>query len=247
MAFLAGLQNIFGGNSAPVVGAPAPVSAAPQPVGSIPDGGGATNPNNPTVPITEPEPAAPLADFAKLWEVDPNATGPQSVIGAVDPKKLMDAAQKTDFAKSISKDVMAKIQAGGQEGQDALASAFNTVTQTVYANSAMATAKIVEQALARQQENFKAMLPQIIKQHTLSDTLRSENPVFSNPAVQPLISAMEHQLATKYPNATATELTNMAKQYVEGLGVVFAPKAEQTPAQRSAESKDVDWGKLFGV
>jgi hypothetical protein len=243
VAFLAGLQNIFGGNSAPVVGAAPAAAGSP---GSIPEGAGTTGANT-TVPATEAEPAAPLADFAKLWERNASDTTQQPVIGAVDPKKLMEAAQKTDFAKAIPKDTMAKIQAGGQEGQEAFAQAMNLVTQTVYANSAMATAKIVEQALAKQQSNFEAKLPQIIKQHQLSDTLRSENPVFSNPAVKPLINAMEHQLATKFPDASASELTAMAKQYVEGLGAVFAPKAEQTPAEKSAAAKEIDWSALFGV
>jgi hypothetical protein len=241
------MQNIFGG----LMGGTQQSAPAPQqqvPPGNIPPNAGATDLTNTMVPpgtvAATQEQASPLADFADLWKTDPNTAAPQPMFGNVDPAKLMDAARKTDFAKAIPKETMAAIAAGGQAGVEAFAQAMNTVSQTVYANSAMATTKIVEQALKKQQEAFEAKLPGIIKQHTLSDTLRSENPVFSNPAVQPLISALESQLAVKHPGATAGELTSMAKQYLEGLGSVFSPKAAPTK-EEAAAAGETDWSKFF--
>ena len=238
------MSNIFGfgGNSAP---APAPQAGTPVTPGNIPDTTQQANPANPTVPaVAATTPDTPLQEFATLWESDPKQQGPASLFGNVDPKKLMDAAQKTDFAKAIPKETMAKIQAGGQDGMEAFAAAMNTVSQTVYANSAMATTKIVEQALARQQASFEEKLPGIIKQHQMSDNLRSENPALSNPAVQPFIKVMEQQLAVKHPGATASELTALAKQYVEGIGTLFSPAAKQTPAE-VAKAGETDWSKFL--
>lgn len=115
----------------------------------------------------------------------------------VDPQKLMEAARKTDFSKAISSNQLEAIAGGGQEAVAAFASAMNSVAQTVYANSALATTKIVEQALMKAQQQYDAKIPGLIKRQTVSDTLRTENPMFSNPAVQPLISALEAQLAVK--------------------------------------------------
>lgn len=244
--------SIFGGGSQPAAPAPQQQQQPPQQQtqpGNIPPAGGATAPNNPTVPAgqetTETAPAAPLAEFADLWQPPKDqGTQTESMFATVDPKKLMEAAQKTDFSKAVSPQVLAAIKAGGEEGIAASMQAMNTMAQTVYANSAMATTKIVEQALAKQMESFKASLPQIIKQHSLSDNLRSENPAFSNPAVQPFIQAMEAQLAVKHPGATATELTNMAKQYIEGIGSLFSPAPAKTAAE-TAKAGETDWSKFF--
>lgn len=244
------MSNIFGGfGGAPAAAAPTTPNpaAAPSPStpGNIPDTTQLPSGNNPTIPAgAGGAPDTPLADFATLWESDPKQQAPANVLGNVDPAKLMKAAQGTDFAKAIPKELMAKIQAGGQEGVEASMQAMNMMSQTVYANSALATTKIVEQALQRQQAAFEAKLPSIIKQHTVSDTLRSENPMFSNPAVQPLISALEAQLAIKHPGATSSELTSMAKQYIEGVGIAFSP-AKTPTAQEAAQSGEQDWSKFF--
>jgi hypothetical protein len=109
------------------------------------------------------------------------------------------------------------------------------------------TTKIVEQALARQQANFEAKLPGIIKQHTVADSLRNENPIFSDPAVAPLVKAMEHQLAQKYPNATSSELTQQAKTYIAGLGSVFSPPQTKENTNNSTKTAaETDWSKFFG-
>jgi hypothetical protein len=96
--------------------------------------------------------------------------------------------------------------------------------------------------LAKSRENFLAELPQHIKQQQVSTTMRDSNPIFSNPAVQPIISALEIQMTQKYPNATPTEITSMAKQYVEALGTAFTPKPA---ASASKDSDGTDWEKYI--
>ena len=240
MSALSAIQNLFSPASATQ-----PVAQVP---GNIPATGGQATPENPMVPAaatgTENLAQSPLGDFKDLWEADPNAKPTEPMFAGVDPQKLMDAAGKTDFSKIIGKDHMAAIAAGGAGGVEASMQAMNKMAQAVYANSAMATTKIVEQALAKQQASFEAKLPGIIKQHTLSDTLRSENPALSNPAVKPFIQAMEQQLAVKHPGATAAELTAMAKQYVEGVGALFSPAPAMSAAE-TAKAGETDWTKFF--
>ena len=84
-------------------------------------------------------------------------------------------------------------------------------------------------------------LPQHIKRQTVTDALRSENPIFSNPAVAPIISALEAQMTVKYPNATAPEITAMAKQYVEALGSSFAKKPEPKLSGDGKDKGEIDW------
>lgn len=238
------MDKIFGGFGA---SAPAPNTQPAQQVnpGNIPSGAGATDSSNTTVPpgTVQTSQESPLANFADLWKPVENAQTPEAMFANVDPAKLMEAAKKTDFSKAISPDQLEAIAGGGQEAVAAFASAMNSVAQTVYANSALATTKIVEQALAKAQQQYDAKIPGLIKRQTVSDTLRTENPMFSNPAVQPLISALEAQLAVKNPNATANELTSMAKQYLEGVSTVFSnPKQGQ---ESTTNAGDTDWLKFL--
>ena len=213
--------------------------------GNIPPGAGANDPTNTTVPLgtVEASQESPLANFADIWTPVENAQATETMFANVDPQKLMEAAKKTDFSKAISSNQLEAIAGGGQEAVAAFASAMNSVAQTVYANSALATTKIVEQALMKAQQQYDAKIPGLIKRQTVSDTLRTENPMFSNPAVQPLISALEAQLAVKNPNATAGELTSMAKQYLEGVSTVFStPKQGQ---ESTTNAGDTDWLKFL--
>lgn len=238
----------------PTPAAAAPTQQLPQgqsqqtPPGNIPAGGGVADSNNSTIPqgtdTTGGAVASPLDGFQDFWQPPTNPVAEQPIFGNVDPKKLMEAASQTDFSKSITPEIQAAIKAGGPEAMQAMVTAMNRMTQTSYANSAMATTKIVEQALAKQQAAFEAKLPQILKQHTLSDTLRSENPLYSNPAVQPLISAMERQIALKHPNATSQELSAMARQYVASLGAVFNPTLA-TKETNSSGTAEMDWSTFL--
>lgn len=194
-----------------------------------------------------PKDSTPFADFQDLWKnepTDPNALS--SVFGDLEPKKFMEAAGRIDFSKAVTPEMLTAISAGGEPAMAAFAQAMNKVAQGVYAQSAFATTKIVEQALARSKENFLAELPQHIKKEAVRGSLRAENPIFSNPAVQPIISALEAQMTVKYPNASAGEITAMAKQYVEALGTSFAPKPPAAVGSDGKPSKvDVDWERYF--
>ena len=225
----------------------------PQPQqnpGNITNGGGATNPNNPTVPSTNadgpPVVASPLDAFSDMWKpVAANGAG-DPLFANVDPVKMMEAAKKTNFTSLITKEQQAAIAQGGQGAVEAFMQSINLVGQQAFANSAMATTKIVDQALAKQMEQFKSLLPNLVKQHTLSDNLRETNPVFNHPSVAPLINAMETQLAAKHPNATSSELTKLAQDYVLGLGQAFNPTlASNTNANGSTKTEDVDWSKFL--
>ena len=232
--------SAFGGNPAQ--------PEQPQPPGNIPPNSGTVDPDNSTVPAgtviqsqQQPE-TSPLDAFADLWK-PVEGQAPEQLFPNVDPAKLMEAARKTDFAKVITNEQMEAIAGGGQNAVAAFTGAMNSVAQAVYANSALATTRIVEEALKKAQSTYDAKLPSLIKMQNLSDTLRAENPMFSNPAIQPIISALEAQAALKFPNASQSELTSFVKSYLEQVGPVFSPpKEDLTKSQKSTET---DWTKFF--
>lgn len=251
-------SNLMGGNNpAPAAAAPTGAQSQPSTPGNIPataPNTGVASPNaapNGTLPGNQdgnPAPAAtPFDQFADLWK-NPEQNGdqpPAGVFGNIDPKKFMEAAGKIDFSKVVTPEQLQAISTGGEGAMGAFAAALNAVAQSTYAQSAFAATKITEQALAKAKDSFLADLPQHIKKQTVSESLKAENPVFSNPAVQPIISALEAQLTVKYPQASAGEITQMAKQYVEALGTSFAPKPAAPATANNGAKEDTDWSSFF--
>jgi hypothetical protein len=204
---------------------------------------GQPNPNTP--------PASPLDTFKDVWQTPTNSqTEPNtSMFGAVDQQKMMEAASKVDFAKAVTPEQLQAIGAGGDGAVAAFAQAMNKVAQTVYAQSAFATTKIVDQALAKQQENFDARLPSMVKKFSVNENLQTDNPLLSNPALTPLVSALSDQLVRKNPNATSAEIQQQVNDYFAALGTTFAPKPVETPASRAAAkaAKQEDWSAFLGM
>lgn len=239
--------NLMGGS------APAAPASQPTPPGQIPSTAAATAatppgtaPNGTVPPTTEPNPnATPLDAFSKLWETDPNAATPAntSVFGEVDPKKFMEAAGKVDFAKAIKPEMLQAIQAGGEDGMKAFAAAMNSVAQNVYAQASFASTKITEQAMQKAREAFIAEIPQHIRSSTASESLRAENPIFSHPAAAPILEAVQSRMQVKFPNASAAELTAMAKTYLENFAAGVSP--QKPKAGDKPEDKNTDWSTFL--
>ena len=196
-------------------------------------------------PVALPVEVSPLDNFKSLWEPSASTgvdgTLPANMFAGADPTKMLEAARKVDFSKSIPPEVLAKITAGGPDAASAFAQALNDVSQRAYAQSSFASTKIVEAALAKFQEGIDNRLPGQIKKHQVSDSLRESNPALQHPAAAPIMEALQAQLSVKFPNATVTELKDMAGDYLTQFAGLAAPKKKDaaTPASE-------DWGKFFG-
>lgn len=208
--------------------------------------------NTPTspapAPTSKPE-DSPQAKFSKLWETpatnsdDLNAP----IFEGVDPTKLQEAASKVNFVNQLPAEVRAKIIAGGEDSLNAVVDIINRASQMGYAQSAAATTQIVEQALKKQQARLMAQLPSLIKQHQVSDALNADNPLFNDPAFSPVISALKQQLTRQNPEATASEITSMTKEYLgilgKSLNKVLPEPTVQSGTKKSTKTDAVDWTK----
>lgn len=227
MAFF---SNIFGSSSvAPTEQQP---SATPQ---------ATPTPAAPVVPAAE---VSPMDQFKSLWEptvtqgVD--TTLPQNIFSGADPVKMLEAARKVDFSKSIPPEVLSKITAGGPDAAAAFSQALNDVSQRAYAQSSFASTKMIESALAKFQEGIDSRLPGQIKKHAVSDSIRESNPALQHPAAAPIMEALQSQMAVKYPNATVSEIRDMASQYL----TAFAGSASPKPAAPAVPASE-NWDNFF--
>lgn len=200
----------------------------------------------PTTQVVKTD-VSPMDQFSSLWEpaatvpaVD--GTLPTNMFSGVDPVKMLEAAKKVDFAKSISPDTIAKITAGGPEAAAAFAAALNSVSQQAYAQSSFATTKIVESALQRFQEGLDTRLPSQLKQLQVTDSFRQANPALAHPAAATIVEALQKQFSVKYPNASVQELQGMAEQYVTQFAALATPKPPQAKVAPAE-----DWDSFFAT
>jgi len=243
------LQNLFGGSQAPK--APAPTPAAPSqvtqnPSANAPAATTATFPNglipgNPDgSPNTGKEPT-PFAEFSDLWKTAPS-TGQEttSIFGQVDHSKVQEAAGKLNFGQVVSQETLAKIQSGGPEAVAATLEALNKVAQTVYGQSAVATTQLIDKALAEQSARFEAKLPALVRKQSAKEGISGENPIFTNPAVAPVVGMIQSQLETQFPQATAAEIKKMTVKYFNEMTGSLAPKPTKTSTAGKADD-GFDW------
>lgn len=188
-----------------------------------------------------PGTASPLDKFNDLWQpiaTDPNAPQQQQ---SIDPQKLMEAARKVDFSSSLNPEILAKVAGGGEDAVKALLESFNSFGQQVYGQSAVTTAKIVEQAVAAARDQFVSEIPDAIKRQGARTKMFDDNPAFKHPAIAPMIEAQVQQLSVKFPKASPAELTVMAKDHLQAMAALISPPKADASANGKTSKEDVDW------
>lgn len=248
---MSAMEKIFGmfrqqaNNPAPAAPAPgvsnnlqgAPTQQTQQTQGTASNGvvpQGAANP---------PAPPSPMDQFKDLWQPPENKEDDSASFNP-DPQKIMEAASKVDFTKILNKEALAKVQAGGDEAVQAMASLLNQTAQAVYGQSTVAASKIVEQALSQAEQKFASKVPTLVNTKAAQAKLLASNKALANPAVAPIVSMIQEQLALKYPNATSDELADMAGEMMKGAANVFAPAPATPPSDKSKKADD-DWSDFL--
>jgi hypothetical protein len=241
------MEKIFGARTANV---PVPQpgitnNPATNPAPPAPQSSDKTAPNG-TVPAGSQNPPpgqSPEDKFAKLWETppaDPNAPAGGTQENNLTPEKMLEAAGKVDFKRVLDQDSLKKIAAGGDEAMAALAELLNKTAQTVYGQSTVVAQKLIESQVSKARDEFTAQLPGLVKKQNMQDSLLTENPAFKKPSVAPVVTAIQNQLAAKFPTATASELNAMAKDYLKAAAEDFNPTPKKTP---TAAELGTDWDK----
>jgi hypothetical protein len=208
-----------------------------------PQSSGQTAPNGvvPAGSQNAPDNKSPEDKFEKLWETtppDPNKPPGDDSQNNLTPEKMLEAAGKVDFKRVLDPESLRKISAGGDEAVAALADLLNKTAQTVYGQSTVVAQKLIETQVQKARDDFAAQLPGLVKKQNMQDTLLTENPAFKKPSVAPVVTAIQNQLAEKYPRATASELNQMAKDFLKQAAEDFNPTPKKEP---TAAERGVDW------
>lgn len=260
---MGGIMSIFGGNTQQPP-APQPTNAvsqqgqqqsAPQP-----DTNGAfagVTPQDPTANALAGQPGqaastpagsqSPLDQFQKLWETAPN-TNPNGPVFNVTPQQIQAEAAKMNFAATVAPEIIQKALTGDA---NAFAQAINIASQNAFAHATHATTIMVDKALEKRLGEFSAKLPDQIRDYQAQTGLANENPMFSNPAVKPLVTMVQKQMATQFPTATPEQINAHVKEYLTGVFGAITPQqaaAQGDPNNLPFGTKSgTDWEKLLSM
>ncbi len=224
------MSKLFGTQPAAAPVDPAAQVAVPPNQGNIPAAPTvALNPDGTPAVAAVPEvkDESPLAPFANLWEdapVDPNA--PKAPAAYVPPtaEQVQASVAKADFTKNFTPEQLAAVTSGGEGSTEALLQLLNSVGQQSLAQSTMVNSQLNEKAMQAAIAAEVAKVPGLVRDQTVQAHLKDTNPLFTNPAIQPVIAATQQQLQAKFPNATPAEITTMTQDYIKSMSEAFAPK-----------------------
>lgn len=209
--------------------------------------------NNPTVPqgnepSMAPKPGeqaqpSPTDKFKDLWNTTNQGTGTQAPNFKLSQEQLSKVTSGMNFGSSVSREDLAKIAQGGQEAVEALGNVLNAFGREVFSTSAQFSSHLTEAGYNTASKIIDNGLPGAIKSHLTQEQLFNSNPQFRDPALQPLVGALQAQFQAQRPNATPTEIQDLVHEYMNTV-VVGAFKPKEAPSQQSRDAKQADFSSF---
>jgi hypothetical protein len=230
------VPNVLGGQQAPVT------QATPQ----MPAGGPSLADIQASMQQGQQTPAAPVDQFANLWENDPNSAPPAGLNFNINPEQLAEISNKLDFAALVPLDIQQRIMSGGEDAMKAMMESNNIISRAVYQQNAMATTKLVELAAKDAESRIAASLESKFKLMGLKDHQATTNPALQDPSLRPIVDSVQQQIVRKFPNANSREIQEMTDRYFNSIATKLAPGlGQQQPApnmqQRATSQQETDW------
>jgi len=228
---------------APQPGQPTPPGNVPTPKadGSNPptEGQGVT----PPIPqeAKKPEDDSPLAQFKDLWETDPKKSGDKEAAPdySLKSEDVMKVVAKQDFTKNLTPEQVAAIQEGGEAGVAATIALVNGAVQQAVTTSTLISNQLSQQMVNQAVQDSQDKIPGILRSNLTSAHLKDTNPLFSNPAVTPVMEAVQSQLLEKYPDFTPQRVNELTENFVMALAEEVNSGAKD--AINNNAGGEVDW------
>jgi hypothetical protein len=250
-------MSLFGGK--PQQADPATVAAQQQAAGAnttVPSQATpVSNGSNVAIPAVGQGEASPLAGFADLWKTDPNTPPPTTSIVPnfnMDPAGLMKMAQQVNFTNHIPQETITKALSGDQT---AFLDVINQAAQLGYANATAASSEIIKNSLGKAQGVLQeSVLPNAFRNQQIDQALTASNPIFTDPAVAPMLGMLKNQLQQKYPTATPEQIAEQASAYLGAMsnrivtaqGGTIMPKGQQSKSG-FGQQQEQDWSIFFNA
>lgn len=217
------LNLAMGGGAAPTPAAP-PTSTAQGPAQ------GSNVPAFQTSTTEAPKPT-PMGDFAGLFnptevkegELPPTIDDPYITL---DNAKIHEVASRMSFTQNPElADLAAKALTGDVQS---FMGVLDLVARNAYAQSTSAAAVIADKTAREGVTRLDGGLQKRIQSLNSSNALTKSNPLFSNPAITPVMQSIKTQVETQNPTFTPDQVKETVVRYFNDMQAAFA--AQNTPA-----------------
>lgn len=212
----------------------------------------AANPTIPTgaEPAANPSPASqptqsPTDKFKELWS-NPNQPPGETPNFKIDPQQLAKVSSSMDFTKSISREDLSKIAQGGEEAITALGNVLNAFGREVFGASAQFSSHMTDSGYQSASKIIDNGLPTAIKRQLTEQQIFNSNPKLKDPALQPLIGALQSQFSAKHPNASPQEINDLVNEYMGSVVAgAFAKEDPDAAAQATRKNAASDFSSFL--
>lgn len=241
-------EKFFGPQNTPNSTPPAniPASGNNGTGGELPVNGNIAPENSPN---PQPPQQSALDRMAELWKTDPNSqpnNGTPSAVFNLTPEKLSEIAGGVDFSKQLPQEMVQKALGGDP---NALAALLNTTAQQSFKTSLDATTKMINAAFAQREKSFTdEVLPGMIDKRMKLSAIEDTNPIFRHPAAKPMLDGLRQQLVSKFPNASAQEVSELAGELLQQFAASLSNNGnsqQQGGAGQQKTSGEVDWATFL--
>lgn len=221
----------FGGGSA---------ATAPSPATGVPA----------AVPPAAPPAPSGIEDLGSLFASP--AAAPASPAGSpavpasffsVTGDQLDAGLSKFNFSSTVDPELASKALAGDAASLNQL---IDSATRSAISTAVKGSMKLTEEAVNKQFENFmNEKLPEYMQKSRVTETVK-ENGVFANPAMKPFVDTYIDALATKYPQATQTQLREHTEKHFKAMQDLMTggKPGSGTPAANDSGAA-VDWDSFI--
>lgn len=191
---------------------------------------------NGVVPQQEPE--SPTQPFKDVWQPVPVDTTKQpDPLTQLTPQNFMDSAAKQNFVQALTPEQIQKIQAGGPEATQVVLELQAKTAQDVMGKTLASANTLIDKKLELARKDFNNNIPRTVRDSNVREALFQQNKLLADPAVAPMVIAMQAQISEKFPQAGEAEILKMAQDFVLAAGNAFAPK-EQPKARAVPANED---------
>lgn len=203
----------------------------------------ATDPQDPNVQKTALDSHADLFkvdDKNKQDQADPNAPFFTS-----DPEKMREAISKMNFMETPEQQQLAQQALKGDP--QALMNLLNNTMQGAFGKMVQFNSAMSEQTARASMDRALSQLPAHVREMQTTEALQNVNPVFTHPAMKPMVDMIRQQYVKKNPNATAAEIAKMVNGYFQDASKQLgAPSNEDPTAHRRVDAQGQNFAEFFG-
>lgn len=208
-------------------------------------------------PGNAPAPKSPLEQFKSLFNTEQKVDKDgKPIVEANDTRYL--PINKEDVAKAVAQldftsgdatinEMMEKF-AGGDAS--VLPQIINQALKQSYMQQTLLTSELMEKLGNQVSERIQKEIPQRFKDMSSRSSLESD-PLFKDPAAQPVVNAIRQQILQKHPEASAQDVQELTKTYLRGFAQLV--NGNNSNANHGTENpfgnprEDVDWGAWFSA